>query len=267
MTAIIRADQVTIGYARRIVGTQLSLSVFDHEVLCLLGPNGSGKSTLFKTLLGLIPALSGTVYLKGSPLSHWTRAELARQVAYVPQAQTGVFPFTVLEIVLMGRSVRLGRFSGPSRDDHDIARHCLEQMGIASLADRIYTEISGGERQLALIARALAQEPVVLVMDEPTASLDFGNQIRVLEYIQKMREQGMGIFLCTHQPDHALRVADRIVLLKHGQIRQLDTTSDTEIVPSLAWLYDLDADVVAASLPSSVLSTPSVGGGHDFPVP
>lgn len=250
MTAVIRADEITIGYPRRVVGKQLSLSVFNHEVLCLLGPNGSGKSTLFKTMLGLIPALSGTVCLKGVSLTKWSRADLARQVAYVPQAQTGVFPFTVLEIVLMGRSVRLSGFSSPSRHDHEVARRCLDQMGIASLADRIYTEISGGERQLALIARALAQEPVVLVMDEPTASLDFGNQIRVLEHIQKMREQGMGIFLCTHQPDHALRVADRIILLKHGQIRQLNTTSAADIVSSLAWLYDLDDNVVQSSLPN-----------------
>lgn len=260
MTAVIRADSITIGYSGRVVGSQLSLSVLDHEILCLLGPNGSGKSTLFKTLLGLIPALSGTVYIKNAPLSRWSRNDLARQMAYVPQAQSGSFAFTVLEIVLMGRSVRIGHFSGPSRQDRRIAMRCLDQMGIASLADRIYTEISGGERQLALIARALAQEPAVMVMDEPTASLDFGNQIRVLDYIQTMRGQGMGILLCTHQPDHALRIADRIVLLKHGKLRQLDTTSGAEIVSSLAWLYDLDERVVAASLPSSIIHASQAAG-------
>ena len=253
--AVIRADQISIGYPGREVGSQLSLSVFDHEVLCLLGPNGSGKSTLFKTMLGLIPALAGSVYVKDRALSQWSRAELACHVAYVPQALEGVFPFTVHEIVLMGRSARLGRFAGPSRHDDEIATQCLEQMGIAHLADRVYTEISGGERQLALIARALAQQPAVMVMDEPTASLDFGNQIRVLEQIEKMRGQGMGILLCTHQPDHALRVADRIALLKHGQLRHVGPAASTATIPNLAWLYDLDESVVAASLPASVVHT------------
>lgn len=247
--AEIRADQLSIGYSGRTVGQQLSLSVFDHEILCLLGPNGSGKSTLFKTMLGLIPALSGAVYVKDRPLSQWSRAGLARQVAYVPQAQSGAFAFTVHEIVLMGRSARLAPFSSPSRHDHEVAMNCLDQLGIAALSKRRYTEISGGERQLALIARALAQEPAVMVMDEPTASLDFGNQIRVLDYIERMREQGMGILLCTHQPDHALRVADRIVLLKQGRLRPLECKTGKQALSSLAWLYDLDEAVLASSLP------------------
>lgn len=250
-TAVIQAEQLDIGYAGRVVGRDLSLSVADHEILCLLGPNGSGKSTLFKTLLGLIPALSGTVRVQGTPLSQWPRAELARQVAYVPQAQSGAFSFTMHEIVLMGRSARLGRFSGPSRNDHRIATHCLDQMGIASLSERRYTEVSGGERQLALIARALAQEPAVMVMDEPTASLDFGNQIRVLDYIQQMRGHGMGILLCTHQPDHALRIADRVVLLKDGRLCPLDRSEPASVLSSLAWLYDLDEAVLASSLQSA----------------
>lgn len=249
--AVIRADRLGIGYSGRVVGQDLSLTVDDHEVLCLLGPNGSGKSTLFKTMLGLIPSLAGTVYVKGRPLTQWSRTELARQVAYVPQAQSGAFSFTMHEIVLMGRSARLGRFASPSSHDHQVAASCLEQMGIASLSERRYTGVSGGERQLALIARALAQEPAVMVMDEPTASLDFGNQIRVLDYIQKLREQGMGILLCTHQPDHALRIADRIVLLKDGRLRPLDRGNPAAVLSSLAWLYGLDEAVLASSLASA----------------
>lgn len=252
-TAVIHAEQISIGYSGRVVGSQLSLSVFDHEVLCLLGPNGSGKSTLFKTMLGLIPALSGSIYVNGQTLSQWTRAGLACHIAYVPQALAGTFAFSVHDVVLMGRSARLGHFSGPSRRDHEIAHQCLDQMGIAHLSDRIYTEISGGERQLTLIARALSQEPAVMVMDEPTASLDFGNQIRVLEQIHKMRGQGMGILLCTHQPDHALGVADRIALLKDGHIRHAGPAASTATIPNLAWLYDLDESVVAASLPASAV--------------
>lgn len=247
-TAVMRADRLGIGYSGRVVGRDLTLSVYGHEILCLLGPNGSGKSTLFKTMLGLIPALSGAAYVNDKPLSQWSRTALARQVAYVPQAQTGAFAFTLHEMVLMGRSARLGRFASPSPHDHQVAANCLAQMGIASLSDRRYTEVSGGERQLALIARALAQEPAVMVMDEPTASLDFGNQIRVLDYIGKMRAQGMGILLCTHQPDHALRLADRIVLLKEGRLRLLERGDPATVLSRLAWLYDLDEAVLASSL-------------------
>lgn len=248
---MIQARDLGIGYPGREVGSGLTLDVSRHEVLCLLGPNGSGKSTLFKTLLGLIPALSGQVLVGDRPVSRWSRQELARQLAYVPQAQDGTFGFTVLDVVLMGRSARMGQFSGPSAHDRDVARQCLEQMGIAGLARRRYTEISGGERQLALIARALAQEPAIMVMDEPTASLDFGNQMRVLEHIRNMRQQGVGILLCTHQPDHALQVADRIVLLKHGRLRSLECSASRDVIDSLAWLYDLKPEIVEAALPAS----------------
>lgn len=247
--ALMQLDRVDIGYRGRLVGSRLSLTLGGQEVLCLLGPNGSGKSTLLKTLLGLIPPLSGTVYLGGKPLAQWTRPELAKKLAYVPQAHAGFFPFSVLEVVLMGRSVRISTFSGPSRHDRDIALQCLEQLGIAHLAQRTYTAISGGERQLTLIARALAQQPVLLVMDEPTASLDFGNQIRVLEHVGRLRATGMGIVFSTHQPDHALRLSDRIALLKQGQIHHIGPARDTATAARLAWLYDLDPAQVESGLP------------------
>ncbi len=246
---VICAENIKIGYGARVVGDAISLTVSDHEVLCLLGPNGSGKSTLFRTLLGLIPALSGTISIYGKALSQWSRTELAQQLAYVPQAHAGLFPFTVLEVVLMGRSARLARFASPGSQDRAIALQCLEQMGIAHLQQRVYTAISGGERQLALIARALAQQPKLMVMDEPTASLDFGNQLRVLEHIQKMRGLGMGILLCTHQPDHALRVSDRVALLKQGQVHHLGPAASMVTAPHLAWLYDIEEGVVKANLP------------------
>lgn len=246
---VLRADQLSIGYAGRHVGSNITLAISAQEVLCLLGPNGSGKSTLFKTMLGLIPPLSGKVWMQDKPLSRWSRTQLAQQVAYVPQAHAGLFPFTVEEVVLMGRSARLGYFSSPASHDREVAMHSLEQMGIAHLSQRIYTAISGGERQLTLIARALAQEPVLMVMDEPTASLDFGNQIRVLQYIQKMRACGMGILLCTHQPDHALQVSDRIALFKQGQIHHIGSPAATVTKDRLAWLYDLEPQQISASLP------------------
>lgn len=238
----------SIGYRNHLVGRAISLDLSKGEILCLLGPNGSGKSTLFKTILGLLPLRAGRIVVQGKDVSEWTRQALARRVAYVPQAQSGVAPFLVEEVVLMGRHARLGWLSSPSDADRRMARQCLEDMGVGHLSRRVYTEISGGEQQLVLIARALAQEPDVMVMDEPTASLDFGNQMRVLDYIRAMRERGLGIFLCTHQPEHALRVADRVALFKDGHVHYTGAPRRVLDVQRLAWLYDLDPAVVREGL-------------------
>ncbi|MNZ93840.1 putative ABC transporter ATP-binding protein [compost metagenome] len=213
---------------------------------------------MFKTLLGLLAPLAGVTLLDGHPLSHWSRRTLAQRIGYVPQAQTQVFPFSVEEMVLLGRSAHLGAFSSPSAHDRNVAGACLERLGIVHLRQRIYTTLSGGEQQLVLIARALAQGPSLLVMDEPTASLDFGNQIRVLEHIQALRGQGLGILLCTHQPEHALRVADRIALFKQGSLFHC---GDELSMERLAWLYDLPVQQVRTQL--QLLSGLTRGSGHE----
>jgi len=248
MSAAIEASGLAFGYRRRPVGTDFSLVIEAGEVLCLLGPNGSGKTTLFKTLLGLLPPQGGTVRILGRALANWTRTAFARHVGYVPQAHAGLFPFRVEDVVLMGRTARIGRFDVPSRHDHQVAAECLAMLGIAHLLKRDYTEISGGERQLALIARALAQEPKLLVMDEPTASLDFGNQIRVLEQIDALRDQGMAVLMSTHQPEHARRVADRIALLDGGRLLAVGLPQDMAAAPRLAALYGVTASAVRACL-------------------
>ncbi|ODU50679.1 MAG: ABC transporter [Thiobacillus sp. SCN 63-374] len=245
---MLEAEGLAIGYRHRPVGEGIDLALDAGEVLCLLGPNGGGKTTLFRTLLGILPPLAGAVRVAGRALSDWSRQALAKQLAYVPQSHAGLFAFTVEEVVLMGRTARLPRFSTPSARDREMARACLARLGIGHLAERIYTEISGGERQLALIARALAQEAAVLILDEPTASLDFGNQLRVLKEIDALKRQGLAILMSTHQPEHALRAADRIALLKAGRIvgqgpRALATAD------RLAELYGADAGDVARSLP------------------
>ena len=136
----------------------------------------------------------------------------------MPQAHIGYFPFTVRDVVLMGRTAHLAAFAGPSRRDRDLAEEALARLGLARLADAIYTQISGGERQLTLIARALAQAAPLLVMDEPTASLDFGNQVRVLEQVTALARSGIGVLLSTHDPDQAFQCADRVALLRGGEL-------------------------------------------------
>lgn len=246
--AVVRALDLAVGHGARRVAAGLSFDVRRGEILCLLGPNGSGKTTLFKTLLGLLPPLAGRLLVAGRPIGDCPRAELAKRVAYVPQAHVGVFPYTVEQIVLMGRAAHVGRFSLPSKADREIAAGSLDAVGLADQAGRRYTEISGGQRQLALIARALAQQAEILIMDEPTASLDFGNQVRVLERIGHLKAQGMGIFLSTHQPDHALQIADRIALIREGGLHGPGRAGDVATAARLAWLYGLEARVLEGAL-------------------
>ncbi|WEE78507.1 ABC transporter ATP-binding protein [Comamonas testosteroni] len=236
------------GHGRRVVSEAVDLSIAAGEVLCLLGPNGCGKTTLFRTVLGLLPPLAGRVLVQGQPVQHWPRAEFARRVGYVPQAQAGVFAFEALDMVLMGRAARLPLLARPSGADRAMALACMERLQIAHLAARRYTELSGGERQLVLIARALAQEPALLVMDEPTASLDFGNQIRVLEQIEALSAQGMAMLLSTHQPEHGLRMASRIALLGHGRLLGVGEPRAVAMSAALAELYGVSEAAIAAHL-------------------
>jgi iron complex transport system ATP-binding protein len=207
---------LTIGYPDRTVGSGLDVALSTGEVLALLGPNGGGKTTLLKTLLGLLKPKAGEVRLGDKPLDNYSIRERARVVAYVPQVHISTFAFTVETVVLMGRTAHGSLFSRPSGQDRAVAQAALERFGIAALASRPYTMISGGERQLVLLARALAQEPQFIVLDEPTASLDFGNQGKVMREIRALAKSGHGVLFTTHDPNHALRAADRAYLLREG---------------------------------------------------
>jgi iron complex transport system ATP-binding protein len=215
---MLAAHGLGFGYGAKAVGRDVDLELRPGEVLCLLGPNGSGKTTLFKTMLGLLPAQAGEVRLDGRPMDGLTRAEIARRVAYVPQAHAAHFPFRVVDMVMMGRTAHLGLFASPTQEDRRRAMTALAALGIADLAETEYTRISGGQRQLALVARALAQDAPAIVMDEPTASLDFGNQVIVLSETRRLAAGGLAILLSTHDPDHAFSVGHRVALLDAGRV-------------------------------------------------
>jgi iron complex transport system ATP-binding protein len=213
---ILEGRALTIGYSDRVVGSSLDVALATGEVLALLGPNGGGKTTLLKTLLGILAPKAGEVRLDGRSLAHLPARERARLVAYVPQTHVATFAFSVETVVLMGRTAHGSLFARPSATDRAVAAASLARFGIGHLAERPYTMISGGERQLALLARALAQEPQFVVLDEPTASLDFGNQGKVMREIRALAAAGHGVLFTTHDPNHALRAADRAYLLRDG---------------------------------------------------
>jgi len=248
---ILTVEGLAFGYRTKLVGSDVSLAVAEGEVLCLLGPNGGGKTTLFKTLLGLLPPQAGRVTVQGKDIAALSRTEIARLIAYVPQAHIGYFPFTVFDVVLMGRTAHIGSFAAPSAHDHAVVASALSQLGIDHLADAVYTRISGGERQLALIARALSQESRILVMDEPTASLDFGNQVRVLDRIVALSRRGIAVILSTHDPDQAFLCADRVALLGGGRLAGLGRPTDMITPENLKRLYGVDVAVLEVAMPDT----------------
>lgn len=231
------AEDLAIGYPGKPVGRGMTLAVAPGEAVALLGPNGGGKTTLLKTLLGLLPPQGGRVTLDGAPLGSFPVVERARRIGYVPQAHAGTFAFAVSDVVLMGRTAHQGLFASPSAADRAIAAASLEALGIGHLAARPYTMISGGERQLALVARALAQQPRYMLLDEPTASLDFGNQGRVMRQLRTLTDRGLGILFTTHDPNQAARHAARVALFGGGALRAAGRPADVLDERALAELY------------------------------
>lgn len=244
---MLEARDLAIGYGATRIGTGIDLSVAPGEILCLLGPNGCGKTTLFRTLLGLIPALAGTVTLDGRPLDRLARAEIASRIAYVPQAHAPPFPFEAREVVLMGRTARLGIFGQPGAQDRDAAQKAMDRLGIGTLAGRDYSRLSGGQRQLVLIARALAQAAPLIVMDEPTASLDFGNEALVLAHIASIARDAtsgsQGVILSTHDPDQALALGARVALMKDGALSAVGQADDILTGDALSGVYGVQIAV------------------------
>lgn len=217
--ALLAADDLHFAYGGgRPVLAGVGLTVRLGEVVALLGANGSGKSTLLKLLLGLLQPQAGAIQLAGRALRGWSRREIARRVAYVPQSQVMPFPYRVGDLVALGRIPRNGLFDRLTRRDHDAVAAALHRLGIADLADRVYTELSGGQRQLCLISRALAQEAPVIVMDEPDGGLDYGNQWRLLALIGELAAEGRAFVLSSHHPEHVLHAAHRAVLLHDGVV-------------------------------------------------
>lgn len=242
---MIRVQDLSFSFGEEQVLRGINLSSEDSGIVLLLGPNGSGKTTLLRCINGILAPQSGSISVNGRSLREYSRRELARIMSIVPQVHRPSFPYTVLDVVLIGRTPHVGAFAMPDKRDVEVARQCLEAVGISRLAQRVYTRVSGGEMRLVLIARALAQQPKVLLLDEPTAHLDVANQLRVLNTVRKLtKENGISTLVSLHDPNHALAFADRVALLFEGELVASGKPEDVITVENMKKVYGVDADII-----------------------
>ncbi len=213
-------------------------------MISILGPNACGKTTLLKCIDGLIKLQGGNISINGKDLANLSRVEIAKAIGYVPQFHQPSFAFSVLDAVLVGRAPHIGFLDAPKKEDVQIANQALETMGISHLANTSYIQLSGGERQMVLIARVLAQKPSLLLLDEPTSHLDFGNQIKLLATLQRLANTGLPIIMTSHFPDHAFLVSNQVVLMKQGEL--IDVGAPDEIITesNLADVYKIKVKIV-----------------------
>jgi iron complex transport system ATP-binding protein len=249
---ILDVEHVSASYGASPVLLDVSFGVHRGEVLAMLGPNGCGKTTLLRIIGKLLPATGGAVRVAGRDIRATSQLELSRIVASVAQGQRATFPFSVLDILLTGRMPYVSTFASPREADVQVCRDVLDRFGIRHLEQQPITRLSGGERQLVMIARALAQEPRVLLLDEPTTYLDLRNQVRVLDTIAQLaRSQDVTVLMTIHEPNQAFAYADAVVLLRKLAVLE-------GIDPTTAGLRDDVTSVIASGDPLAVLTPANV---------
>ena len=239
----LNVENLRFSYGQREVLKGISFGAEYGEFLSVLGPNGVGKSTLFRCLLGLLQGSEGSIRVNGRDIATMSPKELSRSMAYIPQSHNPVFNFSVLDMVLMGTTSQVGRYAVPGKEQIALAESALERLEIAHLRDRGCGNISGGERQLVLIARAIAQKAKILVMDEPSANLDFGNKMRVMRTVKGLTEDGYTIIQSTHDPDQAYLYSDKILALHGGKVLAWGPPSETITDSLISALYGVDVEV------------------------
>jgi iron complex transport system ATP-binding protein len=246
---MLKVEHLRFSYGKeRMVLDDVSFGLKERDVLCLLGPNGTGKTTLLRCLLGLNKPSGGRILLNDKDISEASPHTKARYMAYVPQASSMAFPYEAEEIVLMGRIAHMKVGSSPSKKDRATCLEAMESLGISHLRRKMFNRMSGGERQMVLVARAMAQQARILAMDEPTANLDYGNQVKILRLVHHLSEQGYSILLVTHFPDHAFLACNQVVLMKDGVVRARGSPEAVVTSESLSSLYGTEVSVTETLL-------------------
>lgn len=244
---MIELKDIYCGYHKKTVLSDISVTINDGEITCLLGKNGVGKTTLFKTILSLLPAQQGTILYDGKERKTFKNKDFAKFISYVPQAHNTPFPYKVIDVVLMGQYIHSeGRLGRPTQKNTDMAMWCIKALGIEELTYRTFSKLSGGEKQMVLIARAMSQQPRYIAMDEPTANLDMGNQSHVLKTALMLKDKGFGIIMNTHSPQQVLQYADSVVMLKDGKVRDAGNPINILNSRTISDLYNTSMEIIEA---------------------
>ena len=254
----IEIKNLSFSYGDRPVLHDISFFVDKGEFLSILGPNGVGKSTLFRCILGLLSGYTGDVLVNGINARTFSSREAAKHIAYIPQSSHPVFNYSVFDIVLMGRTSGLSTFRSPGKKDVEKCQWALEKIGISHLADRCFHRLSGGEQQLVLIARALVQDAPCLMLDEPTANLDFGNQLLVLEQARSLAREGYTVIQTTHHPEQSFMFSDRILAIQKGRVLKTGTPAEVLTEDTIRALYGVDVEVVSLYQDNARICIPKV---------
>jgi iron complex transport system ATP-binding protein len=249
MSQKLRIKDASFGYSpHKNVWQDINIEVNEGDCLCLLGPNGSGKTTLLNCINGTFPLNQGSISINGRNIKTYSITDLAKTIGIVFQDHTAPFPYSSLEVVRMGRTPYLGMFETPSRADTALAYSMMEMLGIAELANNSYTQISGGERQLVLIARTLCQEPEIILFDEPTSHLDFKNQAMVLRTIRKLSENGMTIVMTSHFPNHVWKIGTHVAMLGNSGIVVQGPVDDVMTEENLSETYRVEVKIYESGM-------------------
>lgn len=231
-------------YGETQILKHVDFKAYEGQLVALIGPNGAGKSTFFKCILKFLKDYDGQILLEGEDMKHMSRQQIAKKIAYIPQTTVPVFNYTVLDIVLMGLTGELRLLETPKEKHIAKAEKVLKDLGISHLRDRGFGRISGGERQLVLLARAIIQDAKLLIMDEPTANLDYGNQFRVMERIRGLVEEGYTVIISTHNPEHALLFAEKAFVLQDGEVRAAGPSKQVLTEELMRQIYDLEVRLI-----------------------
>lgn len=245
MTKLLKAENISFKYENTdTIFENINLEINKGDIICILGPNGTGKTTLLKTLNGINKINNGTIKIKGENINHLTYKEISQTIGYIPQSHNPSFPFTVMDVVLMGRTPHLKLSQTPSEKDIKIAEKALKDIGIENLKNKPYTNLSGGERQLVFLARVLSQKPELLILDEPTSHLDFGNQIKLLEILEDLSKQGLAIIMSSHFPDHAFLASNKVAIMKNKTFLDMGKPDDIITEENLEKTYNISVKII-----------------------